>query len=112
MTAPSRGHRADGQLLYFDHAASAPRRPEVFEAMAPFAHGVVGNPTGSHRAARAARLALDDAREEIAVLTGSLPGGVVFTGAGRSGTRSWRTKAEAVISVIPCSGRFAIRKSS
>jgi cysteine desulfurase len=69
-------------LLYFDHAASAPRRTEVFEAMAPFSTGVVGNPSGSHRAARAARGALDDAREEVAALTGSLPGGVVFTGGG------------------------------
>jgi cysteine desulfurase len=72
----------DRELLYFDHAASAPRRPEVFEAMAPYSSGVVGNPTGSHRAARAARKALDDAREEIAALTGSLPGGVIFTGGG------------------------------
>ena len=72
----------DTELLYFDHAASAPRRPEVFDAMAPYAQGVVGNPTGSHRAARAARKALDDAREEIADLTGSLPGGVIFTGGG------------------------------
>jgi cysteine desulfurase len=68
--------------LYFDHAASAPRRQEVFDAMAPYSCGVVGNPTGSHRAARAARCALDDAREEVAALTGSLPGGVVFTSGG------------------------------
>jgi cysteine desulfurase len=68
--------------LYFDHAASAPRRPEVFEAMAPYTCGVVGNPTGSHRASRAARRGLDDAREEVAVLTGSMPGGVVFTSGG------------------------------
>ena len=74
--------RDDGSLLYFDHAATAPRRPEVFEAMAPFLTGTVGNPTGSHRAARAARCALDDAREEVAELTGSAPGGVVFTGGG------------------------------
>jgi cysteine desulfurase len=72
----------DTTSLYFDHAASAPRRAEVFEAMAPYTCGVVGNPTGSHRAARAARGALDDAREEVAVLTGSLPGGVVFTSGG------------------------------
>jgi len=38
-------------LLYFDHAASAPRREEVFAAMEPYLHGVVGNPSGSHRAA-------------------------------------------------------------
>ena len=30
---------------------------------------------------------------------------VVFTGAGRSGTRSWRTKMDEVVSLIrPCSG--------
>ena len=30
---------------------------------------------------------------------------VVFTGAGRSGTRSWRTKLDEVVSLIrPCSG--------
>jgi cysteine desulfurase len=68
--------------LYFDHAATAPRRPEVLEAMQPFLSGTVGNPTGSHRAARAARRALDDAREEIAELTSSAPGAVVFTGGG------------------------------
>ncbi|HLK45231.1 MAG TPA: aminotransferase class V-fold PLP-dependent enzyme, partial [Acidimicrobiales bacterium] len=84
MTEVSRpgATRATDGLLYFDHAASAPRRQEAYEAMAPFATGVVGNPTGSHRAARAARTALDDAREEVAELTGSLPGGVVFTGGG------------------------------
>jgi cysteine desulfurase len=84
--AVPRGHAASvvapPGLLYFDHAASAPRRPEVFEAMAPFTAGVVGNPTGSHRAARSARAALDDAREEVAELTGSIPGGVVFTSGG------------------------------
>ena len=32
---------------YFDHAASAPRRDEVADAMAPWQHGVVGNPSGS-----------------------------------------------------------------
>ena len=79
--AAEEGDRAVSSL-YFDHAASAPRRAEVQEAMAPFSFGVVGNPSGSHRAARAARTALDDAREEVAELTGSMPGGVVFTGGG------------------------------
>jgi cysteine desulfurase len=81
---PTTGEPREGidELLYFDHAASAPRRPEVFESMAPYMAGVVGNSTGAHRASRAARGALDDAREEIAALTGSLPGGVVFTGGG------------------------------
>jgi len=73
---------AQASLLYFDHAASAPRRPEVFEAMAPYTTGAVGNPSGAHRAGRTAKAALECAREEVAALTGSIPGGVVFTGGG------------------------------
>lgn len=67
---------------YFDHAASAPRRDEVADAMAPFEHGVVGNPSGSHRAARAARRALEEARDEVAAFVGAKPGGVIFTSGG------------------------------
>jgi cysteine desulfurase len=67
---------------YFDHAASAPRRDEVTEAMSRWQHGVVGNPSGSHRAAREARRAVEDARDEIATLVGAKPGGVIFTGGG------------------------------
>jgi len=67
---------------YFDHAASAPRRDEVAEAMAPWQHGVVGNPSGSHRPARDARRAIEEARDEVAAFVGSAPGGVIFTAGG------------------------------
>ena len=67
---------------YFDHAASAPRRDEVTQAMAPWMHGVVGNPAGTHRAARLARRAIEEARDEIAALTAAKPGNVVFTAGG------------------------------
>jgi len=50
--------------------------------MARWQHGVVGNPSGSHRAAREARRALEDARDEVASYLGAKPGGVVFTGGG------------------------------
>jgi len=69
-------------LYYFDHAASAPRRDEVTEAMAPFQHGVVGNPSGMHKAARDARRVIEDARDQIAEFVGAQPGQVVFTGGG------------------------------
>jgi cysteine desulfurase len=67
---------------YFDHAASAPRRDEVADAMAPWQRGVVGNPSGSHKAARDARRAVEEARDEVAAFVGAKPGGVIFTGGG------------------------------
>ncbi len=69
-------------LYYFDHAASAPRRDEVADVMARWQHGVVGNPSGSHRAAREARRAVEEARDEVAAFVGAKPGGVIFTGGG------------------------------
>jgi cysteine desulfurase len=67
---------------YFDHAASAPRRDEVADAMSRWQHGVVGNPSGSHRAAREARRAVEEARDEVAAFVGVKPGGVIFTAGG------------------------------
>jgi cysteine desulfurase len=67
---------------YFDHAASAPRRDEVADAMQRWQRGVVGNPSGSHRAAREARRAVEEARDEIASFVGAKPGGVILTAGG------------------------------
>jgi cysteine desulfurase len=50
--------------------------------MAPWMHGVVGNPSGSHRAAREARRAVEEARDVVASFVGVKPGGVIFTGGG------------------------------
>jgi cysteine desulfurase len=69
-------------LYYFDHAASAPRRDEVADAMAPWTRGVVGNPSGAHKASRDARRAVEEARDEVAAFLGAKPGGVIFTGGG------------------------------
>jgi cysteine desulfurase len=67
---------------YLDHAASTPMRPEAIEAMTPFLAGCFGNPSGSHGAARAAKTALEEAREVVAGALGAQPGEVVFTGGG------------------------------
>ena len=50
--------------------------------MAPWQRGVVGNPSGSHKAARDARRAVEEARDEVAAFVGAKPGGVIFTGGG------------------------------
>jgi cysteine desulfurase len=69
-------------FTYLDHAATTPLRQEAFEAMAPFLAGTFGNPSGGHTAARAAKTALEDAREELAELLGARPAEVVFTAGG------------------------------
>jgi|TARA_B110000263_G_scaffold163567_1_gene142406 cysteine desulfurase len=68
--------------VYLDHAASTPARPEVVEAMLPWLAEHPGNPSGSHAVARAARRAIDDARDLVAALVGAQPGEVVFTSGG------------------------------
>ncbi len=67
---------------YLDHAATTPMRPEAIAAMAPLLGEVFGNPSGSHRWARAARRLLDDARDVVADVVGTRPAEVVFTSGG------------------------------
>jgi cysteine desulfurase len=69
-------------LAYLDHSATTPLRPEAAAAMRPWLTGRFGNPSGSHSVARAARTAIDDAREVVAVAMGTEAGGVVFTAGG------------------------------
>ena len=70
---------------YLDHAASTPMRAEAIEAMAPYLDGMYANPSGSHRFAREARKALDEARDLVAATLGCKPGEVVFTSGGTEG---------------------------
>lgn len=67
---------------YLDHAAGGPLSPEAAEAMRPWLGERFGNPSGAHATARAARAALDEARDELARILGVPPGGVVFTSGG------------------------------
>ncbi|HEX5695878.1 MAG TPA: cysteine desulfurase family protein [Acidimicrobiia bacterium] len=69
-------------MIYLDHAATTPMRPEVWEAMAPFASTSFGNPSGVHGVSRAAKNALEEAREKIAGLIGAQPLEIVFTSGG------------------------------
>ena len=69
-------------LIDLDHAATTAVRPEVSDAMAPFAAGDYGNPSGAHRIARTAVRALDEARERAAAVLGCAPGDLVLTSGG------------------------------
>ena len=69
-------------VLYLDHAATTPMRPEVWDAMAPFVDDAYGNPSGLHAVSQRAKNALEEAREEVAHLIGARPQEIVFTGGG------------------------------
>lgn len=66
---------------YLDHASSTPLRPAAREAMLPWL-GDPGDPGRLHAEGRAARVALEGARERIAALFGARPREVVLTAGG------------------------------
>ena len=68
--------------VYLDHAASTPMLPGAIEAMTPYFSEVYANPSGSHRFARQARRAIDEARDDVAEVLGVRPNEVVFTSCG------------------------------
>lgn len=69
-------------MLYLDHAATSPVRPEVWEAMRPYLTAVYGNPSSHHSVGEAAASALDDARARVARHLGMRTGDVIFTSGG------------------------------
>jgi cysteine desulfurase len=67
---------------YLDYAASAPLRPEALAAMLPLLERPAANPSSQHAQGRAARAAVETAREQVAAMVGAAPGEVVFTSGG------------------------------
>lgn len=69
--------------VYLDHNATSPLDPAVLEAMLPFLRlSVGGNASSRHAPGRAARAAVERAREQVAALAGTTPRNVVFTSGG------------------------------
>jgi cysteine desulfurase len=66
---------------YLDHASSSPLRPAVYDAMVPWL-AQPGDPGRVHAEGRAARLALEDARAEVAAFFGARTREVIFTSGG------------------------------
>jgi cysteine desulfurase len=66
------------QRSYLDYNATAPIRDEVREAVTE-ALALPGNPSSVHAEGRAARSAVEAAREKVAALVGGSPEDVVFT---------------------------------
>src|SRR5882724_10575593 len=82
MAERSMAEHVAAHEVYLDYAATTPMWPAAIEAMTPFLAESFGNPSGGHAAARAAKSALEQAREDLADLLGVQPVEVVFTGGG------------------------------
>ncbi len=78
MTGPA----LRGDVIYLDHNATTPIAPEVAEAMWPYLTTHFGNPSSDHLFGRAAKAAVDTAREQVAALIGAHPDEIVFTSGG------------------------------
>jgi len=86
------------RTVYVDHHATTPLRPEALEAMRPWLTGAAANPSSLHAPGRAARAAVERARERIAALLAVRPEELVFTSGG--------TESDAL---AVCGGARAVR---
>ncbi|ONF97776.1 cysteine desulfurase family protein [Sphingomonas jeddahensis] len=77
-------------MIYLDYQATTPLAPEAFDAMVPWLRDQFANPHSPSRPGRAARAAIEVAREQVAALLP--PGGrVVFT-SGATEALNWALK--------------------
>lgn len=71
------------RLVYMDHSATTPVRPEVVEAMLPYFTELFGNPSSVYSLSLKSRRALDEARDTVARCLGARQAAeIVFTGSG------------------------------
>lgn len=67
---------------YLDHASTSPLRPVAFDALLPYLREHHGDPARLHAEGRTTRVAVEAAREHVAVFGGARPREVVFTSGG------------------------------
>jgi len=67
---------------YLDHNATTPVDPAVLAAMLPWLESQFGNASSRHEYGRAARRAVDEARQQVAAAINAHPTEVVFTSGG------------------------------
>lgn len=68
--------------IYLDHNATTPIAAPVLEAMLPWLRAQFGNASSRHEYGRAARRAVDEARQRVAAAVGAHPTEIIFTSGG------------------------------
>lgn len=77
-------------MIYLDYQATTPLAPEAFEAMLPWLRDGHANPHSAHAPGRAARAAVEFARDQIAALLP--PGGTLAFTSGATEALNWAIK--------------------
>ena len=72
----------DNGVIYLDHAATTPTRPEVVARMLPYFGELFGNPSSIYTLGRKSLDAIDSAHEAVARALHCRPTEIVFTGGG------------------------------
>ena len=80
-------------MIYLDYQATTPLAPEALDAMLPWLRDGHANPHSAHRPGRAARAAVEVAREQVAALLP--PGGRVAFTSGATEALNWAIKGAA-----------------
>ncbi|HEY0348878.1 MAG TPA: aminotransferase class V-fold PLP-dependent enzyme [Pyrinomonadaceae bacterium] len=76
-------------MIYLDNNATTRVAPEVFEAMRPHLTDEWGNPSSAHALGRAARHAIELAREQVAQLIGAAHSTEIAFTSGGSESNNW-----------------------
>jgi len=72
----------DNRIIYLDHAATTPVKPEVLEEMLPYFTNKFGNASSIYSIGRESKKAIEEARERVAKALGAMPREIFFTGSG------------------------------
>ena len=80
-------------MTYLDYQATTPLAPEAFDAMLPWLRDQHANPHSAHREGRAAKAAVEVAREQVAALMPA--GGTVSFTSGATEALNWAIKGTA-----------------
>ena len=70
------------RMIYLDHAATTPTRPEVVKVMLPFFTDAFGNPSSIYSYGQEAKGAVEEARTKVAELIGARSEEIIFTSGG------------------------------
>ena len=98
------------ERVYLDHASTSPLRPEARAALVEQLDRA-GDPARIHAEGLAARVAVEEARQQVAGLIGARPREVVFTGGATEAIAAacWGAAARGAHQVVPAVEHSAVR---